>query len=550
VTRGLAPALLGIACLTSTAAVGQIAAPPEVIGALVGPGSVSPQPSVHFFGTDLGWTVQHGGELRILFGDTDSLFDHVCHGQLFNDDSQGVLPPLRPPVGVPPVTMDVDPNAPTEVQHLFVVRNGESLQMGYGQVPVAAYSDGPNFVAIAGRGGTIRCAAGVSDPVNACRGPLVDHPSTVNWISADGLRCTQTLGECVPAPNDIPTACVLATGAGCNALLGETCEATPTGLCADPTSSQNVGTAASEVFTAGNEMEFAVEDPAARGHYTSRATLRTNKFINPTARTVRRFTFQTLGNDYRPGSGAVLVWGRPGFSAEQGRQAQIYLLVLPLPVATADNGRWVFKPWFYSGVDPATNTPRWSQQQKEAKPLALDGVPGGSPFEEQPLVNQFTVSWVGGRINKWVMLYGGNIGDYLLADPAHDRPGAGPGSVRIRFADHPWGPWSPAQPHLLEGSATAVGTPLGPGGVLFSPACVDQPPALCTRSDLVRPIDFYLPGCPHVGMSFDQGFFYGANIIDAYTRSDGAGGMNLYWNVSTWNPYGVLFLKTNLKPGP
>jgi hypothetical protein len=24
--------------------------------------------------------------------------------------------------------------------------------------------------------------------------------------------------------------------------------------------------------------------------------------------------------------------------------------------------------------------------------------------------------------------------------------------------------------------------------------------------------------------------------------------MDLYWNVSTWNPYGVIFLKTNLRP--
>jgi hypothetical protein len=159
------------------------------------------------------------------------------------------------------------------------------------------------------------------------------------------------------------------------------------------------------------------------------------------------------------------------------------------------------------------------------------------------------VSWVGGSIRKWVMLYGGDIGDYLLLDPAHARPGEGPGSVRIRFADPPWGPWSPAKPHLLGGSPSEVGTPLGPGGVLFSPRCVDQPGAPCAKSDEIRPIDSYFD-CVLLGKYFDNGFFYGANIIDAYTGSDGRGGMNIYWNVSTWNPYGVLFLKTNLQPGP
>jgi hypothetical protein len=551
VTRIAIATAAALAAVTPAGAqvISPVVSPPQIIGGLVGPAATKVQPDLAFFGADLGWTVVHDGQLRILFGDTDSTFDHVCHGQLHNDDSEATLPLARPASGVPPVTFETDPNDPNALQHLFVYRNGESLQMGYGQVPVSAYSDGQNLVGIMGRGGTIRCAAGAATPVAACRGSLDDHPVMSNWLSADGLRCTQTLGECVPAPNDIPTACILATGAGCNSFLGETCQPTPNGLCADPSSSQNDGTPSSEVYTAGNEMEFATEDPNARGQYTSRATLRTNKFINTTARTVRRFTFLPIASDYRNGSGALLVWGRPGFAGEQGRQAQIYLMVHTLPIELASNGRWVFRPFFFAGVDPK-GTPQWSPRQADARPLALDGVVGGSPYEEQPLVNQFTVSWVGGRINKWVMLYAGNIGDYLLLDPAHDRPGAGPGSVRIRFADHPWGPWTPAQPHLLEGSATQVGSPLGPGGVLFSPSCVSQPGAPCQPSDLVRPIDFYLAGCPHVGMTFDQGFFYGANIIDAYTRSDLAGGMDLFWNVSTWNPYGVLFLKTNLKPPP
>jgi hypothetical protein len=545
--RRLTVAALLLPALGAAPASAQIASPPQILGPLIGPGSVKPQTGLAFFGADLGWTVEHQGELHILFGDTDDVFNAVCFPQLHNDDSQGTMPLLRPGTGVPPVTMLTVPNDPNVLQRLIVTRKGESLAMGYGQVPVAAYSDGRSLVIIAGRGGTIPCKAGVGSPVAACRGPRADHPGLQDWKSADGLRCSKTVGECVPAPNGIPTACELATGAGCNALLGETCQPTATGLCVDPSSSQNDGTPSSERFTEGNEMEFAVEDPDDRGHYQSLATLRTNKFINTTARTVRRFGSRPSGNDYEPGSGALLVWGRPHFSAEQGRQAQLYLLVHPLPIPLAKNGRWRFRPRFYSGVD-RRGLPRWSRQQGKAKPLALDGNVGGSPFEEQPLVNQFTISWVGGTIRKWVMLYGGNIGDYLLADPAHDRPGEGPGSVRIRFADHPWGPWSPSKPHLLEGSPSEAGTPLGPGGVLFHPRCVDRPDAPCARSDEVRPADFYV-GCAPIGKTFDNGFFYGANIIDAYTQADGTGGMDVYWNVSTWNPYGVLFLKSNLRPG-
>jgi len=35
-------------------------------------------------------------------------------------------------------------------------------------------------------------------------------------------------------------------------------------------------------------------------------------------------------------------------------------------------------------------------------------------------------------------------------------------------------------------------------------------------------------------------------IVDPYTKPDGD--MNLYWNVSVWNPYAVLYVRTNLKP--
>jgi hypothetical protein len=548
--RGVTAALLLSSLLSPPAAPAQIAAPPHIIGRWVGPNVPKVQPHLAFWGTDLGWTVEHKGEVQILFGDTDDTFDSVCRGQLHNDDSQGVIPLQPPPTGVPPLTFLTQPNDPNVLQRIFVFRNGESLQMGYGQVPVAAYSDGDDLVAIMGRGGTIPCKAGVAAPVAACRGPLEDHPAQSNWISADGLRCSQRVGECLPAPNGISTPCELATGAGCNPALGEACRPTAAGLCVDPSSSQNDGTPVSEIYTTGNEMEFAIQDPDHRGNYESVATMRTNKFINPTARPVKRFTGRPAGNDYGPGNGTLLVWGRPGFSGQQGRQAQIYLFAHRLPIKRAANGRWRFRPRFYAGVHKRTNVPIWSVEQRKAKPLALDGVVGGSPIEEQPLVNQFTISWVGGSIRKWVMLYGGNIGDYLLLDPAHSRPGEGPGSVRIRFADHPWGPWSPAEPHLLEGSPTEVGSPLGPGGVLFHPLCVDRPGTPCAPSDPIRPVDSFLPGCLPVGKTFDNGFFYGANIIDAYTRSDGAGGMDVYWNISTWNPYGVLFVKTNLRPGP
>jgi hypothetical protein len=215
-------------------------------------------------------------------------------------------------------------------------------------------------------------------------------------------------------------------------------------------------------------------------------------------------------------------------------------MVHKLPIQKAANGRWIFQPWFYAGVNKRTNIPIWSQQQENAKPLALDGVVGGSPFEEQPLVNQLSVSWVGGTIKKWVMLYAGNSGDFYLADPANDRPGEGPGSIRIRFAER----GDRGRPEPPAGGLAVRAEYAARRGSMFHRSASTS--GLRARSDAVRD-DFYV-GCFPIGKTFDNGFLYAPNIIDSYTESDGAGGMNIYWDVSIWNPYAVLYLKTNLKP--
>jgi hypothetical protein len=148
------------------------------------------------------------------------------------------------------------------------------------------------------------------------------------------------------------------------------------------------------------------------------------------------------------------------------------------------------------------------------------------------------------------MLYGGDLADYLLADPAGQRPGSHPGALRIRFADQPWGPWTPPEPHLRPGRPDVVGDPGGPGGVLFHNLCMGVGADICAPGDPTRPPDFFLPGCPSFGAAFDIGRFYAPNVIDAYTRVAGPTTLDLLWNVSTWNPYAVVLMRTRIEAGP
>jgi hypothetical protein len=167
----------------------------------------------------------------------------------------------------------------------------------------------------------------------------------------------------------------------------------------------------------------------------------------------------------------------------------------------------------------------------------------GDPTENRVIVNQLSVSWVGEPINKWVMLDGGDLPDYLLIDPDAPR-NASRGPVLIRFADHPWGPFSTPEPHLQPGSPAVVGDPYGPGGVLYHYDCEDAGSIECAQSDPTRPLHL-VTFCIMPAVETDIGRFYGVNIIDAYTEL-GSDHAHLYWNVSTWNPYAVVLVKTTL----
>jgi hypothetical protein len=241
------------------------------------------------------------------------------------------------------------------------------------------------------------------------------------------------------------------------------------------------------------------------------------------------------------------VWGRPGLVAEHGREARVYLMRHALPLPLDADSQLAFAPQYFAGLDAQSGEPTWSPHDSDAQPLALDGQPNGDPREELQIVGTMAVSWLGAPINRWMMLYGGDLLDLFVKDPAHARQRA-PGAIMIRFAEHPWGPWSPPQPHLSPGRPWHAGDLHGPGGALYHPSCVDATELPCARSDPYRPVDRLVPGCPVTGLESDPGRLYGVNVIDPYTAESDGGGLDVVWNVSTWNPYSVLLLKTHIAP--
>lgn len=523
--------VLACSCsLMASVADAQRAEPPVVLGTLAGTGAGTPQPAgVQIYGTDLGWTFTHDDQLFVLFGDTwrdqSSVCSIVATGWPSNDDAEGRMPLSWQPSdqSMPPVTYLQPPGVSNAFSAIQVLRDGISLNMGLDRTPLTGFSDGQQAVGAFQTATFMRCQVD-ADNERSCPAPYV---------------CQRNIGHCLPSAFDIPQLCDPDSNMGC--VAGQFCISDDVGFCTDPSSSQPDASQRVPL-----EIELSVPRPQAETKWESQYTFRTNKFMNMTARTVRSLSGDAACADYSAGTGTLLIWGRPGFYAGPGFEPGLYLLAHDLPLQRDAAGKLLFQPRYFTGVDPQ-NRPRWSTDQRQAAPLALDGHVNGSARETVSTVNQMAISWLGDPINKWVMLYGGGSGTVPWVQRADN--GAVPaGTIAVRFADTAWGPWSAPQTHWAPGAPDQPGTPLGPGGVLFDPLCVDRDPQTCTRSDPTRPSHVFNRFCQAPPFEMDNGFFYAPNIIDAYTHKNDHGGLDVYWNVSTWNPYRVLLVRSSFYP--
>jgi hypothetical protein len=504
-----------------------VAGPPEALGVLVGPSAVHPPGDLALYGTDLGFSFEHRGELMLMFGDTLADAYDVCRGE-DNDDTIATLP-LAFDGTVPKPEFRARPDAPQQFLAVSLMRGTTSLPLGFAQAPLTAFSDGERAFALFDRLELPRCDAG-----GAC------------GSSAD-LSCSTRIGECQPALNTVvPPLCDLDTKLGC--FYGQECVPAGAAVCVDVDSSQYDGSADGEIAASAGIAEWGVQREDEREVFDSVFSFRTNKFISATARTIEHLDADKDCNDYSPGHHDLLIWGRPRYSSQGEREAQLYLMTHALPLTFDDDGQLRFAPRFFAGVDPDTNEARWSTDQSDAKPLAMDGIVDGDPHEPLHVVDHTAISWLGAPIDKWVMLYGGGLSSLLVSsEDTSDAPA--PGAIVMRFADHPWGPWSPPAPHLRPGSPGTIGDPNGPAGFLYNPECVSTQSSACALPDALRADPSRIAEvCDGSASLWDAGQLYGVNIIDPYTTPNAAGGFDMIWNVSTWNPYAVVLMKSAINP--
>jgi hypothetical protein len=445
-----------------------------------------PTPPVRVFGTDLGFTYELNGAITMLFGDSWQRID-ICPLQI-NDDSLATLQvpaddwpgfaahASLPDTQCPELTFAVNAAgtafAPIELHRW----DGALVRLGPLNTPVAAFYDGRKEWGI--------------------------------FIVAGGQACSaEEAANGAPCPADLsPQAADLVCG-----LIGTQ------PLCLDPTSTKR---------DAGRQAYYLhIAERVGPTAYISRAMFLTNKYLSLTVRAVRAFDpSRDNERDYTPGSGALLMWGRPGFDEQQhDGEAPPYFMYHALPFEF-DGDQIVFRPQYFRGS--AGGTPTFGSSQADAVPLYTG--------ELEP-VNQAAVSYVV-PLSRWVMIYGGGVVDFSNPDATagHSQPVRG--AMYARFAPDPWGPWTDPAPILREEDVAQdiVCGKHAPSGCL-------PPPTPPIRPACIELVD------PHGG-----GALYGANIIDALTRTvrpeTGRGAAaDVFWNVSTWHPYSVVLVKTHVE---
>jgi hypothetical protein len=208
-------------------------------------------------------------------------------------------------------------------------------------------------------------------------------------------------------------------------------------------------------------------------------------------------TFKVLYDLSRDKFINVSLWMADGwlylYGSGEYRKSSVYLArVSPQDIADRSQLR------YFGGLTP-DRQPRWSPRERDAVPL----------FRHQS-VGEFSVAYLG-PVQRYVMLYNSRE----------------PRGITLRSAKAPWGPWS---------QGTVIYHPWrDPGYGQFLHVSAKSERTRDTFSDPDRENEW--------------GGEYGPYIMARYTSGSG-GRCRVYYTMSTWNPYQVVVMQSDLTLRP
>lgn len=189
----------------------------------------------------------------------------------------------------------------------------------------------------------------------------------------------------------------------------------------------------------------------------------------------------------------VFIWGTGEY-----RKSDAYLSIVPAADFESGTGTR-----YFTGMD-AAGAPIWSAKESDAVPIVKNGTLG-----------DLSVTW-SKDLNLWLMTY-------------DSRESASRG-IAFSYARTPWGPWSDPQVIFNETRDGAYGRFI-------------HDPRIKPDDGLEGPVIGPGPTADPAG-TFGGG--YAPYVVERWTRVQGTE-LDLYYCLSTWNPYVVVLMKSRLQ---
>lgn len=254
----------------------------------------------------------------------------------------------------------------------------------------------------------------------------------------------------------------------------------------------------------GGQMYVAVSTNHTSDRSTDRSVL--TRFTPPSTFQPLRTIYQLPGGRFikmsmhteegsitgmPPGGPFVIIWGTGVY-----RKSDAYLSIVP--EASFETGKGTR---YFAGSD-ATGAPTWSERESDAIPIVKNGTLG-----------DLSVTWCK-DLGLWLMTY--------------DRRAPTDG-IAFSYSRTPWGPWSQAQVLFNDVRDGALGKFI-------------HDPRLKPDDGL----EGLVIGKGQADPASVKGGTYAPYVVERWTKVQGSE-LELYYVLSTWNPYVVVLMKSRLQ---
>jgi hypothetical protein len=201
------------------------------------------------------------------------------------------------------------------------------------------------------------------------------------------------------------------------------------------------------------------------------------------------------------------------FGAGPYRASDIYLQMVPAGSFTTGAGTQ-----YFAGI--VNGQPVWAASEAGAVPVVQDNPSNGPGWPmDNPSVGNMSVAY-SSAAGLWLMTYDGGRN---TSTPGKTR------GVYFTYAPQPWGPWAAPQLIFNDSRDNAYGL----GGYIHNPNILPDPPGDGLNGPMIGSNDIYT----------SSGGGFAPQLIERFVTLT-SNTLEIYYNLSTWNPYVVVRIRS------